>query len=250
MHILLPPLGLAICAAFIFVAGLDADVFIAANTAAQCLPPFLWAGITNLGSTLGAICLFAPVLIRWPHLTAAAALAAPFAAGLTHLIKYLAERPRPAAALPPDAIHIIDSTLRANSFPSGHTLTAFMLAGIVVLCSRRPIYWLALPAAAIVAFSRIAVGAHWPLDLLIGAAGGWLCAALGRTLATQWRFWEHARGQRILAVATLICAVAFTFENTGYPRGVWMQMLLCAIGAVAALYALWRPAALRPQKTP
>jgi len=117
----------------------------------------------------------------------------------------------------------------------------------VVFCSRRPLAWLAVPAAMLVAFSRISVGAHWPLDLLAGAAGGWATAALGCALSARWRFWENVRGQRILAGIALLCAIAFVFEDTKYPRGLWMQYLLCVIGLLGALYALWRPAASRTQ---
>ena len=217
------------------------------NAAAQWFPPFFWAGITNLGNAFGAFCLLSPTLARWPRWAAAALLAAPFASLYTHAIKRLANVPRPASTFSPEAFHIIDSSLRWHSFPSGHSLTVFVFAGVLVFCSRRRLAWLALLPAMLVAFSRIAVGAHWPLDLFAGAAGGWATAALGCALSKRWRFWENVRGQRILAGIALLCALIFAFENTGYPRGLWMQYLLSAMGISGALYALWRPAASRAQ---
>jgi membrane-associated phospholipid phosphatase len=247
MRVILPILVCALCMGALLAADANKEAFLVGNAAAQCLPPFLWAGITNLGNTLGAFCLVAPTLAKWPRWTAAALLTTPFAALYTHAIKRLADVSRPVSVLPHEAFQVIDSTLRWHSFPSGHSVTAFVAAGILVLCSRRRLAWLALPAAILVAFSRIAVGAHWPLDLLAGAAGGWAAAALGCELSARWRFWEKALGQRILAGIALLCASMFVFENTGYPRGLWMQYLLCAIGFAGALYALWRPAASRAQ---
>ncbi|MCL2644851.1 MAG: phosphatase PAP2 family protein [Betaproteobacteria bacterium] len=243
MRIILPILACVLCAGIVLVADANKDWFLAANAAAQCLPPFLWAGTTNLGSTLGAFCLIGPTLARWPRLAAAALLTAPFGAIYTHAIKRLTNLPRPAKALPHETFHIIDSQLSWYSFPSGHSLAAFAAAGILVFCVQRRLVWLALPVAMLVAFSRIAVGAHWPLDLFAGAAGGWATAAIGCALSARWRFWENVRGQRILAGIVFLCALSFFFENTGYPRGVWMQYLLCAVGLLGALYALWRPAA-------
>jgi len=247
MRVILPILVCALLAGIILVTDTNESGFLAGNAAAQWLPPFFWAGITNLGNGFAAFCLVAPTLAWRPRWTAAALLAAPFAGLLSHSVKKLAGMPRPAAVLAPESFHIIDSSLFKNAFPSGHTLTAFVAAGILVFCSRQPLAWLALPAAMLVGFSRIAVGAHWPLDLLAGAAGGWAMAALGCALSKRWRFWENVRGQRILAGIVLVCAVAFVFENTKYPQGMWMQHLLCVVGFFGALYALWRPAALSAQ---
>jgi len=247
MRIVLPILVCALLAGIILLTDTNRDGFLIGNAAAQWLPPFFWAGVTNLGNGLAAFCLVAPTLAWQPRWTAAALLAVPAASLYTYSIKKLTQLPRPAAVLPPESFQIIDSPLFGNSFPSGHTLTAFVGAGVLVFCSRRPLAWLALPAAMLVGFSRIAVGAHWPLDLLAGAAGGWATAALGCALSARWRFWENVRGQRILAGIALLCALAFVFENTKYPQGLWMQYLLCVIGCLGALYALWRPVALSAQ---
>ncbi|MDR2092245.1 MAG: phosphatase PAP2 family protein [Azoarcus sp.] len=239
----LPVLLCVLCAGIVMATDSNRALFLLGNAAAAgWLPASAWAGITNIGSTLGAFALLVPTLARWPRWVAAALLASPFASLYTHAIKILAELPRPAAVLPPEAFHLIGLPLRSNSFPSGHTLTVFVLAGVLAFCTRRPLAWLAVPVAALIAFSRIAVGAHWPLDLLGGAAGGWIAAAMGCAWSARWRFWETTRGQRTLAAIALIVVAAFGFETLDYPEGRWMQYLLCAWGAAGAIYALWRPA--------
>jgi len=245
MRLILPILVCILCAGIVLATGTNKDWFLAGNAAAQWLPPFFWAGVTNMGNTLGAFCLIAPTLAWWPRWTAAAMLTLPFGTLYIHSIKRLADLPRPAKTLPHETFQIIDSPLFGHSFPSGHSATAFAFAGILVFCTHRRLGWFILPVAMLVAFSRVAVGAHWPLDLLAGAAGGWATAALGCALSARWRFWENIRGQRILAGIVSLCAISFVFEKTGYPQGLWMQYLLCAVGFLGALYALWRPAASR-----
>jgi undecaprenyl-diphosphatase len=63
----------------------------------------------------------------------------------------------------------------SGAFPSGHAASAFAAATVIAWASRR----LAIPAyvlAAIVAWSRVYVGVHWPLDVIGGAALGTLVA--------------------------------------------------------------------------
>ena len=67
----------------------------------------------------------------------------------------------------------------SHGFPSKHATVAFAFATAVALITRR-LQWalLALATAALVAWSRVYLGLHFPSDVLAGALGGVICGWL------------------------------------------------------------------------
>jgi undecaprenyl-diphosphatase len=81
-----------------------------------------------------------------------------------------------------------------GALPSGHASVAFASATILAWVMPRLAVPLFLLAAAI-AWSRVYVGAHYPLDVLAGAALGVLTALALRAMGRRWQR-RQARGAR------------------------------------------------------
>jgi undecaprenyl-diphosphatase len=103
----------------------------------------------------------------------------------TTLLKYAVQRDRPpTVVLDPEPLLDVPTT---SSFPSGHTSSSFACAWVLSrLAPRLTVPLFAL--AALIGFSRIYVGVHYPLDVLAGAVFGILVAtALLKLLAVLQR---------------------------------------------------------------
>ena len=96
-------------------------------------------------------------------------------------IKALVDRPRPPVRYP------LPKTLvplpHDPSFPSGHAATSFACAATLArFAPRRSAVVVLSVLAALISFSRVYVGVHYPLDIIGGAALGALVATALRRL--------------------------------------------------------------------
>ena len=109
------------------------------------------------------------------HGVIAALLAAGLALLLAQVIAGVWDRPRPYEAHPGAAQLLIEAS-PDPSFPSDHAAAAFAIA-VSLFLRNRTIGILTLAMAAILALSRVAVGTHYPTDVLGGAVLGTAAAA-------------------------------------------------------------------------
>lgn len=97
-------------------------------------------------------------------------------------IKVWLNFPRPPLALGLSAVHVIGAPQFQHSFPSGHTAFAFTLLASLLPGAHWVLRSLLLIFALWVAWARIAMGAHFPADVLGGALAGLLASWLATRL--------------------------------------------------------------------
>lgn len=91
--------------------------------------------------------------------------AAILAWGIAHLFKYFYFSPRPFEAL--DGVNLVFAHGNGDSLPSGHA-TFFSALAVSVFCYHRSLGALYAIFALLIGISRVAVGIHWPVDILVG----------------------------------------------------------------------------------
>jgi undecaprenyl-diphosphatase len=129
---------------------------------------------------LATICLWLvsrpPGISRWRLASVSALCAAGLAMLANQLVAHVWDRPRPFAAHAA-ATHLLAAPSPDPSFPSDHAAAAFAIAFCVLAFSR----WAGagfLVAATSIGLSRIALGLHYPSDVIAGVLVGWVAALL------------------------------------------------------------------------
>jgi undecaprenyl-diphosphatase len=146
----------------------------------------VFVGLSRVGSQ-GAIWILIAVLaaIYWrrPAIFLYVTLADLIAGVSSALLRHAIGRERPPLRFPDP--HPLVHVPGNPSFPSGHAATSFACAATLAwLTPLSPVALYAL--AALIAFSRVYVGVHYPLDVIGGAA-------LGLGVATALRRLVEAR---------------------------------------------------------
>lgn len=161
-------------------------IWVATHRVATLNDPMVWLGtIEKLGAVWIALAVVTGLLrglgpVRTGALAALTALTTFAADALAFGVKDLTHRTRPFLAH--RQIHPLYA-VHSSSFPAGHAATAF--AGAVLLAAVAPRAWPAFVGlAALIGFSRIYDGVHYPSDVLAGALLG---AAVGAAAALALR---------------------------------------------------------------
>lgn len=158
------------------------------NSQLASMPDLFWSMLSLLGTGWAVFALTAPTLWHRPRIIVSWLCAAPLAGVLTRIGKMMADNPRPLEVLDAQAIHVIGEPLYVAAMPSGHTLTAFAAATAIYFSlapsGRHRYLWLFALALG-VGLSRMAVGAHWPADVSVGAVLGIVSGLTGAWLGSR-----------------------------------------------------------------
>jgi membrane-associated phospholipid phosphatase len=242
--------------------------FLAINAWATQVPAAAWSFLTLLGETPVLFAFLSPLLLWQPQLFVAVLAAVPLGGVLSVALKTWASAPRPATLIDNTLFTIIGPLLNNASFPSGHTLTAFAAALALVAAGRRQgtavdsghdAGWarvsgaaLVLLLAGLVGLSRIAVGAHWPVDVLAGAACGALAGQSGAWLAGRYPVvWQSAVSRFAIGQVMLFTALWLVLRPTDYPlgRAAIALAVACALATVVGQFVFWWRLLRRKQVT-
>jgi undecaprenyl-diphosphatase len=121
---------------------------------------------------------------RWKLASLSGLTAAAIALAANQVISHLWDRPRPFAAHHA-MTHLLAAPSPDPSFPSDHAAAAFAIA-FAVLTFSRVAGAAFLACATLIGLSRIALGLHYPSDVLAGVVVGWAAAMLVTRLGEAW----------------------------------------------------------------
>jgi undecaprenyl-diphosphatase len=186
-------------ALLLLLSGQNQALFLQLHHAGAVLPALLWRLLSMFGEWSLVIAALLLLAQRRPPLLPSLVVAVLLGIGSAILLKAAFAVPRPFLVLPAGSVRLLD-VLPASA----------LLAG--VLAQGRRWGWQAglMGLVLLVCWSRIAIGVHWPLDVLVGAALGWAIALF--CVRRQWPAWPTA----------------------------WTPALLRSLGLVLLLYSGWK----------
>lgn len=225
--------------AFILLQAFDLNesLFFVINEASKnVLSDAIAAHLTELGngSIVGILALM--LTVKYPEIAKRFLIITLMAGIFIAGFKQLFADPRPAGVLAQTDFHIIGDVLKKYSFPSGHTTTAFAMAGFIMLTfASISLRVVVLVLAIIAGVSRISVGAHWPEDVLAGAALGFIIAYLGSLMSLKpFSLLGSYLAAGFLALAALVGNLTTPADFPDI-ASIAQVRILCAGLAIAAL---------------
>ncbi|MEJ5106133.1 phosphatase PAP2 family protein [Chryseobacterium sp. MYb328] len=179
--------------------------------------PKLQYNLTQLGDALVLLPFLSVFVIYIPKIWQSLLSASLLSALFCNLLKRLFTVPRPAAAFDNESFVIIGKTLSGyTSLPSGHSITIFTTLTILMFTfmpqkSGYKFIWCCflLLTGLIIAFTRVAVGAHYPLDVIIGSIIGYILGLLGIFINHQYNIWAWIGSKKYYPVFI----IAFTIGS-------------------------------------
>lgn len=181
--------------------------------------PKLQFNLTQLGdnliflSLLSILIMYAPKI--WESLISSLLLSLVFSC----LLKKIFAVPRPAAVFDHSSFIIVGNTLSGHtSLPSGHSITIFAILPILLFAFMPPkvrhrILWsfFIILIGSVLVFTRVGVGAHYPLDVIIGSIIGYILGLTGIFISRKYKIWTWINDKKyypIFILLFLICGIS------------------------------------------
>lgn len=208
--------------------------------------------VTQLGDPLILLPIMSFLIMWRPQVWAGFFGAVPLGILLSAGGKYAAAIPRPGVVLDPAIYTAVGGITGYHSFPSGHTITVFTIIAVILLTcipkiQNRVHYLLfvcGLLIASFIALSRVAVGVHWPLDLIAGAALGYLAGMSGVMLTSRYQHWwcwlKVEKYHFIFGVIILLWSVSLFSTVFSHSDNADVVIWLAAISGLFTSFCLLR----------
>ena len=188
----------------------------------------IWINLTMLGDTLVLLCAMTPLILYRPKYVYGLIASIPLGGFLSAILKKIFNAPRPGDVLSLNDYHALTDVLSGHSFPSGHSITAFAVASVVIFHMRTEKpgvnkfvkQVIVLTLASLIACSRVALGVHWPIDVVAGASVGWIAGLSGCYLLKKFpKFWGQHRLKWIVLLLLIVVEIFLIFRTSGNSEG-------------------------------
>ncbi len=221
------------------------DLFYFLNSKLSQFPNLIY-NLTQLGDALVFLSLLSILILYAPKMWEALLSASLVSAILSGVLKNFFAVPRPAAAFDQHSFVIIGKALTGhNSLPSGHSITIFTALTVLMFAFMpkkisHKILWsfFITVTGLMLVFTRVGVGAHYPLDVITGSLVGCISGLAGIFITKKYKIWNWISNRKyhpIFILLFLICCISIIHKITDENLIIYYLALL---GLLVSLFKL------------
>lgn len=221
------------------------DIFIDINSTLGQFPS-LMLNLTQLGDALIFLSFLTLLIIYAPKFWESLISASIVSAILSKFLKVLFSVPRPAAILDNETFIIIGKKLVGHSsLPSGHSITTFTIITVLMYAFMpkkisSKIAWviLLIGLGFIIISTRVGVGAHFPLDVIIGGIIGYISGLIGIFISKNDKLWAWIGYPKYYPFFIILFMVCCMVLGTKIYKENLLIYYLSMISLIVSLYKI------------
>ncbi|MDE3247414.1 MAG: phosphatase PAP2 family protein [Bacteroidota bacterium] len=207
--------------------------------------PNIIYNITQVGDALIFLSLLSIFIVYAPKLWEALLSASLLSMVLSSVLKNLFLVPRPAVALDNSSFIIIgERAVGHASLPSGHSITVFTTLTVLMFAfmprkTGYKVLWILLTAVTglLIAFTRVGVGAHYPLDVIIGSIVGFISGLSGIFISRNYKIWAWVGNKKYHPVFIGLMLVCFVIVVS---QIVSQHLIIFYLACASLAFALYK----------
>ncbi len=207
--------------------------------------PQVQYNLTQFGDVLIFFSFLSVFIIKAPKLWQALAASSIISAILSKILKEFFCVPRPAAILSHETFNIIGMPLTGptSSLPSGHSITIFTTLTVLFFAFlplnkilKTLMFIIYLILGLILASTRVGIGAHFPLDVIIGSIIGFISGITGIFLINRFKlfFWIGLKKYHPFFIFLLTICLFIMIKKT-----INEQLFIFFMTLISLLYSLF-----------
>lgn len=210
--------------------------------------PSLEYNLTQLGDAFVALALLSVFLIYTPKIWEALLVASLVSLLFSKGLKSFFDVPRPVTFYGEESVNIVGETLVGySSFPSGHSITIFTVLTVLMFAFIpqgrssffKVAYFLVLLFVGIVlATTRIGVGAHHPIDVLIGSILGYISGVIGIRSSVKYRLFGWVSSSKSYPFFMLLFLGSVVFMSVKIMQEHLVVFYFPLISLIVSLYLM------------
>lgn len=221
------------------------DIFLDINSTLGQFPS-LMLNLTQLGDALIFLSFLTLLIIYAPKFWESLISASIVSAILSKFLKVLFSVPRPAAILDNETFIIVGKKLVGHSsLPSGHSITTFTIITVLMyafmpkkISSKVAWIILLIGLGFIIISTRVGVGAHFPLDVIIGGIIGYISGLIGIFISKNDKLWAWIGNPKYYPFFIILFMVCCVVLGTKIYKENLLIYYLSMISLIVSLYKI------------